>query len=1069
MKNLISLFVKYPFYAKIFIVSVVLLGGFSFMSMNKSYFPISPSKSISISVSYQGATPKEMEEGVVTLVENALRGIPGIKEHSSYSQENYAGVSVTTKNGYDIDQVVFDIKNAVDGISNFPSGAEQARVVKTRTTTPAFFFSLKGNYDDPLRLKVEAQRVEDEIIASGAASQLFIRGVPSRLEISVEVDEDELQKYKITTDQIKNAIVNYNKDIYGGKIQNDREQVKINLRNRSVEVADIENIVVLSNSNGSILRIKDLGKVVKQFEDTPSESYLDGERNIFFRIMNLKEENLGVTSDYLNQYILDYNKTHTDTELVVIRDMNKTLSGSMNILYGNGLMGIALVVIALSLFLSIRTSFWVAWSIPMSFLCMAIVANLMGISINMISTFGMILVIGIVVDDGIVIGENIYSHFERGASPRIAAIKGALEVVPSIIVSVLTTIVAFTPILFIEGNLEMMYEMAVIVILCLSFSMVEAILILPGHLANAKTLTKAKSTTIVGKIVGAVDKGIKFVADRIYVPYIRWAVGKKVIVIAIVAGMFIVTYGLFAGGVVGFVFFPSTNSESFAIDLAMKPGTSKEETLKVLDEMAHKARVADTLLAKETGEDLFIININTATGRSFQGSEIGEHAGDIDVYIRNLDQSKVSSDDVQRKVAEVIGAMPHAYKSAVGASSRWGAPVSISLFNRNSEELFEASEDLKQELSKQEALYNIIDNNQLGNKEVLVKLKPLAYSLGLNPQSIMTQIRGGFYGSLAQRIQDGRDEVWFYVRYPEEGRKNLSDLKNLKIRVGDGEYPLDLLCEFENQRSVTKINHYNGKKELRVEAFMKDTKASITPIFSEIEGTILPRLMAKYPSLTYELQGQYKSSSEDAQTIAVYFSIAFLIMALILFGYLRSFSQGFIILLMIPLSFMAAIWGHILENTTVSMMSIWGMVALSGTIINNAVVYISRYNDSLREGKAVVEAIIDAGRNRLRPILLTSATTTIGLFPLIRETSSDAKFVLPLAISLGYGILIGTVFVLLFFPVLIKCVNTFALLKARLMGNKEATAESVEVAIRDHEISLLVDAELNQSDKLIQE
>lgn len=1046
-----------------FIIGTAILGIISFLSMNKSYFPISNTKSISISVSYQGATPKEMEEGVVTLVENALRGIPGIKEHSSSSQENSASVNVTVKNGYDIDKVVFDIKNAVDAISNFPSGAERPRVVKRRTTTPAFFFSLKANYNDPLRLKSEAQRIEDDIIASGTVSQVTIRGVPSRLEMSVEVNEKELQKYGLTTEEIKNAIVNYNKDIYGGMIQSDREQVKINLRNRSVEESDVENIIILSNENGSQVKIKDIGKVVKQFEDTPSESYLDGERNVFFRVMNLKEENLGVTSDFLKNYIKEYNETNSETQIVIIRDMNRTLNGTMNILYGNGIMGIILVIIALSLFLSIRTSLWVAWSIPMSFLCMAIVGNLIGISINMVSTLGMILVIGIVVDDGIVISENIYSHFERGASPRVAAIRGTMEVLPSVIVSVITTIVAFTPILFIEGNLEMMYDMAIVVMLCLTFSMIEGVFILPSHLANRKVLSKASPKTIVGKVVNIVDRGIKWVAEHLYVPYIRWAVNKKSIVIAIVFAIFIITYGLFSGGHIGFVFFPSSNTESFAIDLAMKPGTSKERTLEVLNEMAHKVRVADTLLAKETGEDLFVLNINTATGRSFQSSEIGEHAGDMDVYIRRLDDSKVSSDDIQRKVAQVIGDMPEAYKSAVGASSRWGAPVSISLFNRNSEELFKAGAELKTELNKREALYNIIDNNQLGNREVLVKLKPLAYSLGFNPQTIMNQIRGGFYGSLAQRVQDGRDEVWFYVRYPIEGRKNLNDLKNLKVRTASGgEYPLGQLCEFVNQRSVTKINHYNGKKELRVEAFMKDTKESITPIFEDLNSNILPDLMEKYPGLTYEFQGQYKSSSEDMGTISIYFSIAFLIIMIILFTYLRSFSQGFIIVLMVPLSFVAAIWGHMIENTTLSMMSIWGMVALSGTIINNAVVYISRYNDALKEGKNVVDAIIDAGRNRIRPILLTSATTTIGLFPLIRESSSDAKFVLPIAISLGYGILIGTIFVLLFFPILIKCVNSLALFRARLKGDNDATEESVEVAIKNQKLCEIIDKEMEE-------
>ncbi len=1068
MNKIITAFVKYPFYANVFIVAIGILGALSFMRMNKAYFPIVNSKSINISVTYQGATPKEMEEGVVTLIENSLRGVPGIKEHSSYSQENYASVNVVVRNGYDVDKVVFDIKNAVDAISNFPAGAEPPRVVKSRTMTPAFFFSLKAKYDDPIRLKDEAQRIEDEIIASGNVSQVTLRGIPTRMEMSVDVNEDELQKYGLTTSAITNAIKGYNIDLYGGMIQSDREQVKINLRNRSVEVKDIENIVIKSNPSGTPVRIKDIATVVKRFEDTPSESYVDGDRSVFFRVMNLKEENLETTSDYLKSYVEEYNDTHSDTQLIVVRDMNRTLSGTMNILYSNGLSGIILVIIALSLFLSVRTSLWVAWNIPMSFLGMAIVASTMGISINMISTFGMILVIGIVVDNGIVISENIYSHFERGASARVAAIRGTKEMLSSIIVSAVTTIVAFMPLLFIEGNLEMMYEMAVVVMLCLFFSMIEAIFVLPSHLSNPKVLNKASSKSIIGKVVGTIDRAIKWIATKLYVPYINWAMNRKVIVIASIFAIFIITAGMFMGGRVGLLFFPASNVESFAIDLAMKPGTNKESTLKVLEYMAHKARVADTLLARERGEELYITSINTASGRAFQGTEIGEHAGDMDVYLRRLDNSTVSSDEIKSYIAKEIGVIPEAYKSAVGASSRWGAPVSISLFNRNSTQLFQASVELKAELAKREALYNVIDNNQLGNRELLVKLKPLAYTLGMTPSSIMEQIRGGFYGTLAQRVQDGRNEVWFYVRYPEEGRKSIGDLKNLKIRTADGgEYPLSQLCEFENQRSVTKINHFNGKKELRVEAYMKDPKASITPIFEDIQENILPALMAKYPGLTYQFQGQYKSSNEDMETIAIYFSLAFLIIVLILFAYLRSFSQGFIIILMIPLSFMAAIWGHIIENTAISNMSLWGMIALSGTIINNAVVYIARYNDALKEGKTVIESIVDAGKNRLRPILLTSATTTIGLFPLIRETSSDAAFVIPIAISLGYGILIGTLFVLFFFPILIKCSNSVSILIAKIKGVENVTPESVEVAIRDKKMSDIIDRELEEEPEII--
>ena len=1064
MKKLLSLFVTYPFFGKVFIMVLVLFGTLGMMNMKKAIFPIVESKTITISVTYQGATPKEMEEGVVSLLENAVRGIVGIKEHSSVSQENSARLNITIQNGYDLDVVLYDVKNAIDAISNFPQGAERPVVSKGRTTMMAMFVSLTSKDNDPIRLRNEAVAIEDDLRASGVISQITQFGLPTRLEMSVEVDEESLMRHGLTHDRVRQAIASYNIDSYGGLIKSPTEQIKINVRNRSVEAKDIEEIIVFSSPDGAQVKVKDVAKVVFRFEDVPRTNFNNGERNVMLRVDNLREEDLEETSEYVNAYVERFNQEHDDLHMRVVRDFLDTLTGQLSILYSNGLQGVLLVVLCLSLFLNFRISLWVAWGIPASFLGMFIVASMMGISLNMISLFGMILIIGILVDDGIVIGENIFSFYEQGYSPQVAAIKGTMDVLPAVIVSVMTTIVAFVPLLSIEGNLEMMYDMAVVVIACLTFSVIEGVFVLPGHLASKKVLKPERAdgkVSYYARLRKGCDKGLAYVCSKVYIPYLRWTMERKVVILSVVLAMMVVTAGMFFGGRMRFTFFPPSNEDNFSIDLAMKPGTSTETVLEVLKYIEEQTMIADSLLAQEYGEESFVETYSRQTGNAFSGNETGEHAGLVRIFLRRLDKSKVSSDMFKQAVVKQIGTIDNAYKFAIGASSRFGAPVSISLFSRDTEQLEAASRDLQKELGTMTALYNVMDNNQLGSREVHLKLKPLAYSLGLNPASVIGQVRAAFYGTLAQRIQEGRNEIWFYVRYPESNSKDIGDLENLMIRSGNrGEYPLHELCDFHIVRGVTKINHYNGRKEIRVEAFMLDPKESVLPILEEVSSHVMPDLMKKYPGLSYMHQGQVKDSSESMDKIALLFGIAFTVMMLILIVYFRSFLQGFLIISMVPISFMAAIWGHLIEHEILSMMSLWGMVALSGTIINNAVVFMSRYNTLLVRGYKVGDAIIETGRSRFRPVILTSVTTIMGLFPLIKETSSDATFVKPMAISLGYGILIGTVFILAIFPALLKAANSMSLAKARLLGNKEATPESVENAVRDARNSKEIEADL---------
>ena len=1066
MKKLLSLFVKYPFYGKVFILMLVLFGTVSMLSMRKSYFPVVESKVITVSVTYQGATPKEMEEGVVSLMENAIRGIVGIKEHSSVSQENMAVLTVVIKSGYNVDRVLYDVKNAIDAISNFPQGAERPVVSKQKTITPAVFVSLSAKNGDLIEMRNEAVAIEDEFMATGLISQIEQDGLPRRIEMSVEVDEVALTEYHLTLDRVKTAISEYNRDIYGGIIRNNSEHIKINIRNRSVDPEDIEEIVVFASPGGVEVKVKDIAKVVLRFEDVPNGWYRNKERAVMLRISTLKEEDLQKVSEYIEAYVEEYNANNVNMKLTIVRDFLDILEGQLGILYSNGVQGILLVILCLSLFLNFRISLWVAWGIPASFLGMFVAASLLGITLNVISLFGMILIIGILVDDGIVIGENIYTYRERGYSPQVAAIKGTMDVLPAVLVSVATTIIAFTPLLFIEGGLEMMFEMAVVVIACLVFSVLEGMFVLPGHLASEKVLSLEKKRSWYNIVREKFEEGMAYVCNKVYIPYLRWSIGKQVIVLASVLAMFIITLGLYYGGRLHFTFFPPTNDDNFSIDIALKPGTTTEVVLDELRYIEEEVAKVDSMLAKKYMEPLFVENFTRITGSAFSRNEQGEHAGMVRVFLRRLDRSKVSSDMIKKAIADNLKNMPLAYKFAIGASTRFGAPVSISLFNRDGEVLLKATERLKKELNEMEALYNVIDNNQLGTREVHLKLKPLAYTLDLTAQKVMNQVRAAFYGTLAQRIQEGRNEIWFYIRYPESNSKNMGDLEDLMIRTANGgEYPLYELCDFHIVRGVTKINHFNGSREIRIDAFMLNPQESVLPILEEVSNKIMPELMETYPNLTYMYQGQLKDSTESMESIALMFGVAFALMMLILIIYFRSFLQGFLIILMVPIATMAAVWGHLIEGVIFSMISIWGMVALSGTIINNAVVFMARYNGLLVSGMTVADALIEAGRSRFRPIVLTSVTTIMGLFPLINETSSDAAFVKPMAISLGYGILIGTIFILAIFPALIKAANTFSLFKARLMGDTEATAESVENAVNDILVERRVQQELLREDK----
>ncbi len=1051
MRQLVTKFIQYPFYSNMIIFVLVMGGLIGILTMKKSFFPETRSRDISVNVYYPGASPKEMEEGITARIEEAVRGLVGIKEINSTTSENISNVRITTTGEYNIDVIVQDVKNAVDGISSMPSGAERPVVFKQRNTTPAVRLGLSGDGVDLLTMKKYAMEIEEDFRASGIMSQITVEGYPD-LEISVEISEEDLLRYQLTFDDVQRAIAQNNIDISAGQIKSEDEEIVIRSRNRSVSPNTIGDIIVRANTEGSYIRIRDIGEIKTKFADVSSGIKINGKTGIRISIEKLADEDLKEISDYIDNYAKGFNAEHDKLKLHITFSFFGMLKARLAMLYKNGIIGLVLVVIVLGLFLSGRLSFWVAFGIPASFLGMFIVGSMYGITINMITLFGMILVVGILVDDGIVIAENIYAHFEKGKSPQQAAIDGSLEVLPAVLTSVTTTMVAFVPVLYIkEGGFDFLNEMAFVVIVSLGFSLVEAFLVLPSHLGHNYILRANEAKERSRSIRKWLDKRIVFVRDRVYGKLLKWVIKWRVYVVFIPLALVIITVGLFRGGLIQATPFPVIPFDMFTVDIAFTPGSGEKQTKEYLEKFEDIIWEANDELMEQQKEILakhndtvdFIQYSFAVLGSAFGGVENGAHAGQMFIMLRDMDKTGLSSLDVAQKIREKIGPVPEAEKFKVGGGNRFGKPISISLLGKDMHELELAEAFVLEKMQAMEELTGVIQTNAAGKREVLLKLKPKAYFLGLNQASISQQIRQGFFGGQAQRLQEGKDELRVWVRYPKTDRLTLGQMENMKIKTRLGEYPLSELADYKIERGPVNIKRFNMSREIRIESDLTDPYAPQPPIQESIEENILSEMKQLYPGIDVVFQGQSRASSESLGELLIYFAIAMLVIAIIIMIHFKSVLEAGIILLMIPIAWIGAMWGHGIQDIPVSMLSLWGMVALTGVIINDAVVFLSKYNLSLREGKKVKDAIFEAGTSRFRPIILTTLTTTVGLYPIILEKSFQAQFLRPMAVALAYGVFIGTIFILIFFPAMIMFMSDLRVLKYRIWHGVRPEREQV--------------------------
>ncbi|WP_116126409.1 efflux RND transporter permease subunit [Lewinella sp. IMCC34183] len=1043
MRGFIHYFIKFPVAANLLMFALLIMGTISLFQMKSTFFPETPSREIFIQVAYPGASPEEVEEGIVSKIEENLKGLTGVERYTSVSSENSGSITVEVFKGYDTDIILQDVKNEVDRVSSFPTGMEPPVIFKQERLGRAISFALTGEGANLQALKTMARQVENDLLAIDGISKVELSGFPDE-EIEIAFRESDLQAYGLTFQEAADAVRRTNVDVTGGTVKGLNEELLLRARNKEYYADGLKDIVIKSTPAGGTVRLSQVATVRDRWADQPNRGWVDDLPSVRIDVSNTLEEDMLTITDDVKAYLEDFNASSPTIQGKIINDASVTLRQRMDTLKTNGIQGFLIVALLLAVFLHWRLAFWVALSIPISFAGMFIVASALDITLNVISLFGMIIVIGILVDDGIVIGENIYSYHERGL-PRVkAALNGTVDVLGAVFAAILTTVIAFSSFFFIDGRLgDIFREMAIVVIFSLIFSLIEGAIILPTHISHSKALDPdVKPNWIQRKF----DDLMTFLRDTLYAPILAWTMRFKFLTLSICLAVLFLSIGMVSGGFVLTTVFPTIERDEVDITLQLPAGTPETKTLEVLERIRDGAKRVNERMSEELYDDgrQLVTRIEVAVGpTTYQGSlEVallpGEERGDLEVRV------------VQNAIRDEVGPVEEAEILSYGGNSFFGKPVSVSLVGSDIDELEAATLDVKAELEQMSELTDVTDTNQEGLREINITLKDKARYLGLDLQDIVGQVRSAFFGAEAQRLQRGEDEVRVWLRYGVDSRRSLADLNNMRVRLPDGtQYPISEIVNLEPQRGVIAINHTNGQREVKVEADIATNAVSVTDVNATVAEQIIPAVLANYPGVSTVPDGQVRDQMKTSASLWIVLPVVLGMMFFVVALTFRSAAQAAVLFLLLPFGLIGVIFGHWLIDKPISLFSGLGVIALVGIIVNDGLVFIATFNDNIRGGMTMMDALNEAGRSRFRPILLTSLTTFAGLAPLLLETSRQAQFLIPMAVSVAFGLLASTAVLLLLLPALMVLLNRLRVAMRRMSTGETVAYHEVEPAYQE--------------------
>jgi len=1021
LNGIIAWFARNDVAANLLMVLILALGA---MALNQriplEIFPRFEADVVRISVPFPGATPTEVESGVLLRIEDALNNLEGVKRITTIAVEGVATAMVEIARGYDAREMLADIEARVQAIATFPAETERPVVSLVQQRKEVLDVVISGNLPER-ELRRLGERVRADLRALPGITQLELVGVRP-YEISIEIDEETLRRHNLRFEAIAQAIENSSLDLSGGHIETRAGEVLISTRGQALDAARFAAIPILARTDGSRLTLGEIATIRDGFAEVPLRAEFDHRPMVAIEVYRVGDQSAIEVAERVKRYIETAAPTMPPgVTLTYTHDRSRYIESRLATLADSALQGGIIIFLLLALFLRLAVAFWVVVGIPISFMGALAVAPELGVTINLISVFAFIVVLGIVVDDAIVTGENIYTHLKRGKPPLKAAIEGAQEVAVPVTFGILTTVAAFLPLFMVEGVRGQIFaQIPAIVIPVLLFSLVESKLILPAHLKHLSTAPPRNPWLHrLDRLQRRVADGFERAIEHLYRPLLGYVLRRPWLTVATFLGVSSTVFSLVLGGHLSYVFFPRVQSETARAVLTMPPGTPFEVTLKQIERFTVEAeKLREKYRDPETGESVVKDIVSVAGWKG--GALIDSHIGRVVFEIVPPEERRlaITSTELVQEWRRNIGAVPGAqevnFRAEIGHA---GEPIDIQLSGADTRQLAEVAARIQERLAGYRGLFDVHSTLEGGKEEIQLALRPKGEQLGLTLADLARQVRHAFFGLEVQRIQRGREEVRVVLRYPRDERHSLASLEGMSIRTADGTtVPFTEVAEIRLGRSPARITRIDGRRTINVRADANKESTDLEAIKRDLES-FLAELLKRYPDVEYSLEGEAREQRESMHSLkAGVIFVLFVIYALLAIPF-RSYTQPLIVMSVIPFGAVGAILGHLIMNTSLSLPSMLGMLALSGVVVNDSLVLVDYINRRRREGMPLMEAITTAGSARFRAIWLTSLTTFAGLLPLLFEKSTQAQFLIPMGISLGFGILFATFITLLLVPV----------------------------------------------------
>ena len=1036
MSRVIAWFATNHVAANLLMAMLVIGGLTSLPAIRMQTFPDIDVDIVSVSVEYRGAAPEEVEEGVCVRIEEAVDGIEGVEEITSTAVEGVCGVSIELTSGTDVTKATDDIKNRVDAITTFPEDTEKPIVAKVTPERPVIDLALSGAVEEAT-LKELGQRVRDEIAALDGITQVELLATRP-YEVSIEVPEARLRRHGLTFDQVAEAVRRSSLDLPGGSIKTDGGEILLRTKGQAYRGPEFEQLVLLTRADGTRVTLGEVATVVDGFEDVDRATTFDGEPAVMVRVSRVGNQSVLAIGGAVRDYVDEARSLLPEgVKLTVWQDQTEILTGRLDILMRNGRAGFALVLIVLALFLRLRLAFWVAVGVPVSFAGALFVMAPLEIGINVISSFAFILVLGILVDDAIVMGESAYTWQQKTGDRLQGAIRGAQKVVTPVIFGVLTTVAAFVPLLLIEGSLGQVFGvMASVVIACLAFSMIESTLVLPAHLGHGKPVTSE-----IGADAGAwarlqdrFARALQRFTEVRYRAALERALEFRYAAVTLVVMLFLWSIAWIGSGRMTFSFFPPIEGDQVTGLITMPQGTPAEKTTQAAQQLVDAIGVLQAELDAEhevEGADSHVRHVMVSVGsQPFKDTEgsgpggggglssSGSHLAEVVLELVPAEDRVLGTREIEKRWRALAGRVPEAVEVSFFSSIfAAGEAINLQLQSHRIDHLTEASERLKAKLAEYPGVLDIADSFRAGKREVELDILPAAETLGLSLSDLARQVRQAFYGEEVQRIQRGRDDVRVMVRYPVAERRSLGDLENMRIRTAEGtEVPFATVAEARLGRGYSTIRRSDRQRVVNVTTDVDRGLISEGEVLRALQAGPLPEILSDYPGMTVSLEGQQREQRRTVAGLQRWYPVALFLIFALLAVPLRSYFQPLLIMSVIPFGLVGAFAGHLLMGRNLSMMSVMGIIALSGVVVNSSLVLVHDVNARRAEGATLRDAVIEAGIGRFRPIVLTATTTFVGLVPLMSERSTQAQFLIPMAISISFGVVFASAVTLFVVP-----------------------------------------------------